>query len=602
MGSTCQHFDKRIPHGLPDVLRGHEHTVSFPFSVEFFVLSLLCFPFHCKQLHVRYPLAGKNLHPKDVVFHSKMKIKAHTISGFQYLLALASGVMLTASFPRIGWSAMAWAALVPLLYAVCERPAATGFKLGFIAGMVHHITLLYWVTGVMGTYGGLPVAVSWAVLFLLAAYLSFYPAVFCSAMIVAWSKGPRWLWIAPFLWVGLEYVRSFFLSGFPWENLGYSQFDWLQLIQISDMFGVYGVSALIVAVNALFFELLKKISEKKALPWTALAVVALFFGGTLGYGAWRIKRIDESVAQAPSLTVALVQGNIDQARKWDPSFQEETLRRYERLTRTTWRDRPSLTIWPETALPFYFLHDQVLADQVIALVREAKSHFVLGSPSFETVGDEVRYFNSAYLVGPDGAVLGRYDKVHLVPYGEYVPLRRFFPFLGKIVEAVGDFKAGQAGRVLSWEGGKLGVLICFEVIFPGLARTLAANGAQLLVNITNDAWFGKSSAPYQHLSMAVFRAVENRRSLTRAANTGISVFVDPVGRILGETPLFEEAVRTGSVPIMEERGFYTRWGDAFAILCVMVCLGALGIFFWKNRNTSQTTNIGGLYDVTGIKK
>jgi apolipoprotein N-acyltransferase len=410
------------------------------------------------------------------------------------------------------------------------------------------------------------------------------------------------LWMAPFLWVGLEYVRSFLLSGFPWESLGYSQFDWLQLIQISDMFGVYGVSALIVAVNTLFFELLKQIGEKKALPWTASAVVVLFFGATLGYGAWRIKRIDESATLAPSLAVALVQGNIDQARKWDPSFQEETLRRYEGLTRTTWRDRPNLTIWPETALPFYFLRDQVLADQVIALVREAKSHFVLGSPSFETAGDEVRYFNSAYLVGPDGAVLGRYDKVHLVPYGEYVPLRRFFPFLGKIVEAVGDFEVGSAGRVLSWEGGRLGVLICFEVIFPGLARSLTAKGAQLLVNITNDAWFGKSSAPYQHLSMAVFRAVENRRTLARAANTGISAFVDPVGRILDETPLFEEAVRTRSVPIMEERPLYTRWGDAFAILCVMGCLGAWGIFFWKNRNTVQTNNVGGPYDVSGIKK
>jgi apolipoprotein N-acyltransferase len=181
--------------------------------------------------------------------------------------------------------------------------------------------------------------------------------------------------------------------------------------------------------------------------------------------------------------------------------------------------------------------------------------------------------------------LGKYDKVHLVPYGEYVPFKRFFPFLGKIVEAVGDFERGKEGQVLSLDGQRLGVLICFEVIFPALSRAMVQNGAQLLVNITNDAWFGTSSAPYQHLSMAVFRAVETRRALARAANTGITAFIDPVGRVLDETPLFEEAIRTRSLPALDQETFYVRHGDLFAIVCVLISLVAyMGILVQKRRS------------------
>ena len=191
------------------------------------------------------------------------------------------------------------------------------------------------------------------------------------------------------------------------------------------------------------------------------------------------------------------------------------------------------------------------------------------------------YYNSAYLLGPSGEVLGKYDKVHLVPYGEYVPLRRFFPFLGKLVEAVGDFESGKQGQVLSFNTEKLGVLICFEAIFPELARAAVRNGAQLLVNITNDAWFGTSSAPYQHLSMAVFRSVENHRAMVRAANTGISAFIDPAGRLLDKTPLFQEAVQTHSLPLMREQTLYARHGDLFAIGCILLCIA---IYLWAFRN------------------
>jgi apolipoprotein N-acyltransferase len=268
----------------------------------------------------------------------------------------------------------------------------------------------------------------------------------------------------------------------------------------------------------------------------------------------------------------VVQGNIDQSLKWLPSFQHETLRRYGTLSAAALTKKPDLIIWPETALPFYFLHDKDLSNATIELVRDHKRHFVLGSPSFSKIGRETRYYNSAYLVDPSGNVVGKYDKVHLVPYGEYVPLKRYLPFIGKLVQAVGDFHAGRLGQVLSWGETKIGILICFEAIFPELARSMAREGAQLLINITNDAWFGRSSAPHQHLSMVVFRAVENHMAVARAANTGISAFVDPAGRLLDETPLFEEAVRVRELPMMNQKSFYTRHGDVFSFGCIGLSL------------------------------
>ena len=494
------------------------------------------------------------------------------MSALEAVAAVASGLLLTASFPKLDWGFLAWVAFVPLFYAIRDKSAPASFKLGFLAGLVHYTTLLYWVSGVMETYGNLPVVMCVVILFLLAAYLSLYPSVFAVLVSRLSARSPAYLWSAPFLWVMLEYIRAFALSGFPWENLGYSQYRQLQLIQISDIFGIYGLSALIVAVNAVLFEALDAIGRKRAFPWKPTLAVAFAVAGCLLYGTWRIEQIDRVAGAAPKRAVALVQGNIDQSKKWLASFQDETVMRYGRLTLDALETGPHLIVWPETALPFYLLHDEALTKQVVDLVRACKVYFVVGSPSFRRDGREILYYNSAYLLGPSGEVLGKYDKAHLVPYGEYVPLGRFFPFLGKLVESVGNFEAGDKGRVLASNGEKLGVLICFEVIFPELARAMVQNGANLLVNITNDAWFGTSSAPYQHLSMAVFRAVENRRAVARAANTGISAFIDPVGRIHDETPLFEEATRTGSLPVMDEKTFYARWGDLFAIGCVLISL------------------------------
>jgi apolipoprotein N-acyltransferase len=501
-----------------------------------------------------------------------LKGRERGIKPFDAGLAVMTGLLLTASFPRTDCGFVAWVAFVPLFSAIKDKRPSSSLMLGLLAGLVHYGTLLYWIAGVAYYYGQLPLGLCILVLLLLVFYLSLYPGLFAMFINRLSARSVPYYLAAPFIWVALEYVKSFFLSGFPWENLGYSQHNWLRLIQISDIFGIYGLSAILMAVNGAFFEGFYAFSVGRGFAWKPLLGVTLVLAGLLTYGTWRIEHIDRAVEGAPKRTIGLIQGNIDQSLKWLPSFQHETLRRYGALSAAALKKKPDLIIWPETALPFYFLEDEELTDKTLDLVRKSKVDFVLGSPSFSRMGQQTGYYNSAYLVNRRGHVIGKYDKVHLVPYGEYVPLKRYFPFIGKMVQAVGDFDSGKPGQVLVWQDHKIGVLICFEAIFPELAGSMARNGAELLVNITNDAWFGRSSAPYQHLSMVVFRAVENHLAVARAANTGVSAFVDPVGRVLDETPLFEDAVRTHTLPLMKAKSFYAHYGDVFALGCVVMSL------------------------------
>jgi apolipoprotein N-acyltransferase len=293
---------------------------------------------------------------------------------------------------------------------------------------------------------------------------------------------------------------------------------------------------------------------------------------TWSYGHWRLKTIDGLITIAPKTRISVIQGNIDQAVKWDPAFQIETIKKYNQLSSSVSKQQPDLIVWPESATPFYFLYDVAPSEMVIEGIRQTGTDYLIGSPSFVRTDGVVQYYNSAYLVIPEEKALGKYDKTHLVPFGEYVPFKKWLPFLGKIVAQVGDFRAGKVGKTLPWRKEQLGVQICYEIIFPGLSRAMVKNNASILVNITNDAWFGKTSGPYQHFSMTVFRAVENRRSLVRSANTGISGFIDPAGRILASTDLLQDAVATQMVPMLKERSIYTQIGDLFAQACLALVL------------------------------
>ncbi len=499
--------------------------------------------------------------------------------------ALTSGFLLSLSFPSAQCSWLAWTALVPLLVSIKDARPHNAFKAGLTMGMAHFFSLIYWILPTLRTYGNLPVLLAFPVLFLLVFYLALYPAMFC--LILSWkSRKKKFAPFMPvgaaFLWVGLEFIRARLFTGFPWGLTGYSQYMHTTLIQMADVTGVYGLSFVIVLVNATLAMTWHQIRTKnhspenkglqKALVITWPILVILILGGMIAYGNARISSIKKSMALAPQRTISVIQGNISQADKWDEAYKKETIHMYCRLSLMAAETHtPDLIIWPETALPFYYTWEKDMSDGVDACVRKTKAWCIIGSPAFSLHGeDDFQFFNRAYMLTPQAEISSVYDKIHLVPFGEYVPLGKYLTFLDKLTSQAGDFSPGTANAPpLAFKGNQAGILICFEIIFPELASAVVKNGADLLVTMTNDAWFGHTSAPLQHFSMAVFRAVENRRSVARAANTGISGFIDPGGHIAGATSLFETTTLTRQVACLTSISFYTRHGDVFAGLCLL---------------------------------
>lgn len=495
------------------------------------------------------------------------------------LFAILSGVMLTASFPPGNTAWMAWVALIPLLRAISGKSRRTAFTLGFTAGVAHYATLVYWIMVVLGHYGGLPWFISLGVLGLFCVYLSLYPAVFAFCARVLQGSRMRALSLGT-VWVGLEFVRAKALSGFPWCLLGHTQYQSLHLIQTADLAGVYGLSFLLVAVNTLMDHLFFDLQSFRQ-RWRKMegVLVAFLLITNLAYGIQRLQEFTEKRSlHRPFLRLAIVQGNIDQSVKWSPVYQEKTVSIYEELTLSARPFKPDLVLWPETAVPFFFQDHSPLAQQVIDLARSLQTVLLFGSPAYHSGPEGERFYNRAYMLSPEGLVTGSYDKNHLVPFGEYVPLKRFLPFVRRLVPAAGDFVAGSEPTPLSIPTLSVGVLICFEVIFPELAGAQVRSGAHLLTNLTNDAWFGMTSAPHQHLSMAAFRAVETRRPLIRAANTGISAVILPSGEIALHGGLFQREVLTERVaPEGSAITFYTAHGDLFA--GILLILSLIQIFF-----------------------
>ena len=500
--------------------------------------------------------------------------------GRALLMPLVSGVLLFLSFPKFGLGIFAWAALVPLLLALKNCRPGAAMRRGFITGLVFNIGLLYWISYVVVHYGYMPLYMGIGATLLLACYLAFYFAAFASG--VAWfeQRGIPQILSAPLLFTCLEYVKSQLLTGFPWENLAYSQYLSIRLIQIADVTGIYGLTFLIVLVNVVMADLIGRFKTGcrgepafRRIAVAAALSAALVIGVTV-YGSLRLAQIDKALEGAKEMTLALIQGNIEQDIKWNPLYQQGTLAVYRSLSLGAAAAKPELIIWPETATPFYFQDIDDLHREVLDITKKSGTSLLFGSPSYQTKGGVTTFYNSAFLLSPSGVLSDRYDKVHLVPFGEYVPLRRLFPFMSKIVVGIGDFGSGKGYEPLSFPGFRPGILICYEAIFPAAARTYKRRGADLLVNITNDAWFGRTSAPYQHLSMTAFRAVENRLFAARAANTGISAIIDPAGRIVSQTGLFQRTALTGKVKFIDIKTCYTTYGDVFVYLCsgVLVCL------------------------------
>jgi len=487
-------------------------------------------------------------------------------------LCVLSGVLLTVGLPKLELYYCSWVALVPLFAAIRGKTVKQALWLGYLCGIAHFATMLYWIWYVIDYYGGLPFAVAVLILLLLSAYLAVYVAVF-SALARKWeSNFFFWLFGLPSAWVTLELIRAYAVSGFPWGNLGYTQAPLASLIQVADITGVYGVSWLVVLGNTAIAAFLYRFHMK-----TGVIALAVCVAGATAYGAWRVEVVKGLQSLAVPFTVGVVQGNIDQSKKWDPAFQQETLRRYQRLSMeaSVRVPAPELLVWPETAAPFFYGIDDKLTPQLNELIQQAGIPLLFGSPGALRADGEIRLLNKAYLVDGRAELKGAYAKQHLVPFGEYVPYARVLFFVHRLVHAAGDFMAGKDPDPLRLDERPLGVLICYEGIFPELSRATVRAGATALVNITNDAWYGNTSAPYQHLEMARWRAIECRVPMIRAANTGISAIYDATGTPCGLIPLGQEGYLVCSVRPFRLVTFYTRFGDIFAWLCVLITLSGI---------------------------
>lgn len=498
-------------------------------------------------------------------------------------LAAGSGLLCSAAFPSWDLEWLAFVGLVPLLLALEGVPPRQAAGLGYVAGLAFYLATVWWVVNTMTTYGQMPLLLSLVALWLLCGVLAAYTAAFAWVL----ALGARWLPLpraivplaAAALWTALEFLRTSLFSGFPWALFGYSQYRQPTIRLLASAVGVYGISTLLVLVNATLADLLARGVRPRgeggrwrgALLPVAITCAALL--ATIGYarGVWR-----DPTGGAP-IRVGLLQGNIDQSLKWDRTYQTATLEIYERLARQVAAEHPGLIVWPETALPFFLRREPELGLRAHRFVRETGIPMLVGSPD---VGEDGRLYNTAFLLGPDGVIRGRYDKRHLVPFGEYVPLKSVFFFLDKLVVGIGDFGRGRTATVFSLDGARFSVMICYEVIFPGEVREFVRRGAEFLVNITNDAWFGRSSAPTQHLAMAAMRAVENGSYLVRAANTGITAVIAPSGEIVAQTGNFTQAALVGTIRPRRTETPYTRYGDVLAWGCLVFLGGYVLALAW----------------------
>lgn len=481
------------------------------------------------------------------------------------LLSILSGILLTGGFPTFSLPYLSWIALIPLFYALRKKTAKQAFGLGFVCGLIHYLTTLYWIQYVMDHYGDIPLPVALSILLVLCAYLGLYAACF-GYLAHRWRNRPLlWIWGLPAAWVTLEWIRGHALTGFPWAELGYTQTSFTALTQIADITGVFGVSWLLVLANTCVMAALQRYRWWR----TSFVLFAALLAGACLYGSVRLHTVRRAEQHAPAWTVAAVQGDINQAQKWNVIFQQKTLQRYEKLSLAAAKQHPApaLIVWPETAMPFFYGINAPLTAELTAMIQRIGIPILFGSPAVGMIDGKERLFNRAYLVNGQGKVLGHYDKQHLVPFGEYVPYPKVLFFVHKLVQAAGNFAAGDSSAPLHLDGHRVGVLICYEAIFPALARRTVNLGASTLVNITNDAWFGNSSAPYQHVEMARWRAIECRVPFVRSANTGISAIFDATGRVLGRIPLGKQGYLVRTVHPLHMVTFYARWGNVFAYLC-----------------------------------
>jgi apolipoprotein N-acyltransferase len=522
-----------------------------------------------------------------------------------WLLVLLSAGLQILIFPLPNLYMLSWVAVAPLLLAILHgrRPETLqlragvkllpvspqqGFVLGYICGILWYAGTCYWICQTMRQYGGLNAPEAAGILILFCLYLGLYHGAFGLLISLLAGESPlsrRALLISPFLWVALELARER-ISGFPWNLLGTTQVSNIPLARVATVTGVYGVSFEILVINAAFATafLVRRESRK------SLFIAAIGAAVVLQSGRWI------SPPPAPTDHVArLVQQNVPilQGADWTKDYFEGTLRDL------TWislnppggeKQHPDLIVWPESPAPFY-TSDPTFRSAIGNVARQAHTWMIAGAVGIRNASEvpqrATEIYNSAVLVDPAGELVDRYDKVHLVPFGEYVPFKTIFAFAGGLTKEVGDFVEGGSRRPLPADGTKIGVFICYESIFPDEVRQFAAEGAQVFVNISNDAWYGDSGAYAQHLQQSRMRAVENARWLLLDTNTGVTASVDPNGRMVASAPRQVRTVLDAPYAVLDATTFYTRHGNWFAYLCAIISAVALATRLPYFRRTQR---------------
>ncbi|MGE0684362.1 MAG: apolipoprotein N-acyltransferase [Candidatus Binatia bacterium] len=519
-------------------------------------------------------------------------------TGGDLALLILGTCLYTLASPPYNWSGAAWIALAPLFLVVRGKTPGQAFVAGLFYGILFCVGIAHWVYDAISAYFPLPFPLdALCTLLSYSVFVGAYVGGAAAGSCVLMRRGSpllRFLGI-PALWVIGEFARSTFLSGFSWELLGYTQHQHLLLIQIADISGVYGLSFLLAFSGYLVAEIVSscQLSQRfvpriprAPFPWLALYALAAGVTIILGYGAFRLKQ-EQSPSAMSSIKLALVQGNIPNEQRWRRVHYARTLLQYAAISQQGTRNEPpDLVVWPEFALGFYPDKEPPLRAHLSQLTRQLNAPLLFGAPRTDESDGVTHVYNSAYLLAHDGTLVGVYDKTRLLPFAEAWPAW-LPPLLPHTPELPTDFTAGDRSTIFPLRKGAFGVLICYEVTYPSLARRLVQEGAHFLVNPSNESWLGGEAAAAQHFSMAVFRAVENRRFLARAATAGVSGFIDPFGRPY-QLSARQEGVAPGAVFPRHELTIYTRYGDWFIFLCIGFSLFALlhthGVFFRAAHN------------------
>jgi len=463
-------------------------------------------------------------------------------------------------------------------------PARRGFLLGLLTGAIYFAGTLYWIRNTVETFGGLPLAVAIPVAGLLVFYMSMYVASASAATgVMVRAFGAPGLLLGAAAWVATEYARAHIFGGFPWIPLGNAVVTLLPVAQLASIAGVYGLSWLLATISACFAIAAVSTGRHRV---AAVAAALVLVTATSLWGSVRLND-NRLTREGEPITVGLIQGNVPQGEKWNPQLASEIFERYLAMSRQTAAAGARLLLWPESATPFYFDEDPPSAARVRQMVRETGAQLLFGTDEIER-GSPDRFYNSAFMLDGAGATAAVYRKIHLVPFGEFVPLSSLLTFVGPLIESVSSFTAGERVTLLPVNEHMATTAICYEVVYPHLIRDGIRQGSELLTTVTNDAWYGESSAAFQHFELASMRAIEQGRYLARAANTGISGIVDPYGRVLARTALFETTSVVGEVRFLRERTVYATIGDLPAQLAVVLTIVGLGVSMWRRPSTRRT--------------